>query len=67
MSGPVVRTHRDFIAMILKALPPDADLPLVIVALEDAYVCCNLALEMGLTLDRAIESVLPMLAEETPK
>ena len=45
--------HLQRIAAILDGIPGGTDLPHALIALEDAMVCCTLALQFGLSLERA--------------
>jgi hypothetical protein len=47
--------HLQRVAAILDGIPSGTDLPHALIALEDAYVCCSLALGCGLSLERARE------------
>lgn len=45
--------HLQRVAAILDGIPGGTDLPHAMVALEDAMVCCTLALQLGVSLERA--------------
>jgi len=56
--------HLIRVAAILDGIPGDTDLPHALVALEDAYAICTMALQFGLSLDHAREEQRRAITEE---
>ena len=51
--GRLDLAHLQRIAAVLDGIPGGTDLPHALLALEDAYVCCQVALMTGVSLKRA--------------
>ena len=53
-AGPDL-AHQARIAAVLDVLPAGTDLPAAMLVLEDAYLCCKAARELGVSFERVRE------------